>query len=191
MGTLRAIGFCALLTAVLATSANAQKAQTREGFWIGVGMGVGSLGFGGDAVNDDRHAGLSGNFKLGGTISPQFLLGVETNGWTDKTDGITTSAGVFSAVGYYYPMVRSGLYLKGGLGVLAVADNAPVNEGKAAGMAAQLGAGYDVRVGRNFSLTPYANYIFSSGAELKVDGSATGADINPNIFQLGLGVTWH
>jgi hypothetical protein len=58
-------------------------------------------------------------------------------------------------------------------------------------MAAQFGLGYDFRVGRNFSLTPYANYIASTGAELKLDGSATGADINPNIFQMGLGVTWH
>src|SRR5215208_4593317 len=41
MGTLRATGFCALLAAVLATSASAQQAQTRQGFWIGGGMGYG------------------------------------------------------------------------------------------------------------------------------------------------------
>ncbi len=191
MGTLRATGFCALLTAVLATSAFAQKAQTREGFWIGFGAGAGSLGFGGDATSDDRQTGLSGNFRLGATVSPHFLIGAETNGWTDETAGITTTAGVFSAMGYYYPMVQSGLYLKGGLGFLAVSDNAEINQGKAAGMAAQFGLGYDFRVGRNVSLTPYANYIASTGAELKLDGSPSGVDINPNIFQMGLGVTWH
>jgi Outer membrane protein beta-barrel domain len=191
MGTLRATGFCALLTAVLATSAFAQKAQTREGFWIGFGAGAGSLGFGGDATTDDRQTGLSGNFRLGATVSPHFLIGAETNGWTDETAGITTTAGVFSAMGYYYPMVQSGLYLKAGLGFLAVSDNADIAQGKAAGMAGQLGLGYDVRVSRNMSLSPYMNYIMSTGAELKLDGTPTGVDINPNIFQFGLGLTWH
>ena len=46
MGTLRATGFSALLTALLATTAFAQQAQTRQGFWIGGGMGYGSMGCG-------------------------------------------------------------------------------------------------------------------------------------------------
>jgi hypothetical protein len=191
MGTLRATGICALLALALATTANAQHAQTREGFWISAGLGVGSLGFGGDATNDDRQSGLSGNLSLGATLSPHFLLGAETIGWTNGEAGVTTKAGVFSAVGYFYPMVTSGLYIKGGVGVLAVSDNAPTLQGKAAGVAAQLGMGYDIRVGRNVSLSPYANYIASSGAELKLDGSATGGNINPNMFQVGLGVTMH
>jgi hypothetical protein len=191
MGTLRATGICALLALALATTANAQHAQTREGFWIGAGLGAGSLGFGGDATNSDRQTGLSGYLRLGATLSPHFLLGAETNGWTHGEAGVTTTAGVVSAVGYFYPSVTGGLYIKGGVGVLAVSDNAPSLQGKAAGLAAQLGMGYDIRVARNVSLTPYANYIASSGAELKIDGSGTDANINPSIFQLGLGVTMH
>jgi hypothetical protein len=191
MRTLRATGICALLIAALATTANAQKAQTRDGFWISLGMGAGSLGFGGDATNDSRQTALSGYLRAGATISPQFLLGVETNGWTHSESDVTTTAGMFSAVGYYYPMAAKGLYVKGGLGVMMVKDNAPIDQGKATGFGGQVGLGYDVRVGRNFSLTPYMNYLMSTGAELKLDGSATGADINPNIWQVGMGVTWH
>src|SRR4051812_14377822 len=44
MRTLKVVSFCALLAAVLATSASAQQAQTRQGFWIGGGMGYGSMG---------------------------------------------------------------------------------------------------------------------------------------------------
>jgi hypothetical protein len=191
MGTLRAIGFSAFLAVLMVGSASAQQAQTREGFWIGVGLGAGSLGFSGDATNTDRASALSGYFKLGATISPKFLLGAETNGWTKGEGGVTMSAGALSAVGYFYPSATGGLYFKGGLGVLAISDNAPINQGSAAGLAAQLGLGYDFRVAKNISLSPYANYIASTGAELKVDGTASGADINPNIFQIGLGVTMH
>jgi hypothetical protein len=47
------------------------RPQTREGFWIGGGLGYGSLG-----IEDltDREDGLSGNLTLGGTVSPRFLL---------------------------------------------------------------------------------------------------------------------
>jgi hypothetical protein len=181
-----------LLGATLAvtSSAAAQHAQAREGFWIGFGLGAGSLGFGGDVSGVDRETGLSGYFKLGAAVSPHFLLGAETNGWTKSEGGVTTSAGALSAVGYVYPRATGGLFLKGGLGYLAISDNADY-QGSASGLAAQLGVGYDVRVGSNFSLTPYANYLASSGAELKIDGSGVGANINPNVFQFGLGVTWH
>ncbi len=191
MGTLRAAGLSALLTVLLAGTSFAQQAQTRDGFWIGVGMGAGSLGFSGDATTSDRSSALSGYFKLGATISPKFLLGAETNGWTKSEGDVTMRAGALSAVGYFYPSATGGLYLKGGLGVLAISDNAPIQQGSAAGMAASLGLGYDFRVAQNISLSPYANYITSTGAELKVDGAASGADINPNIFQIGLGVTMH
>src|SRR5262245_9382473 len=89
------------------------KPQTREGFWIGFGLGAGSLGCG-DC--NDRTNGFSGNFKLGGTINPHFLLGAKTNGWYKSEDGVTLSYGNLSAVAYYYPSVTNGFYLKGGLG---------------------------------------------------------------------------
>ena len=59
--------------AVSATSAFAQNAQIRDGFWFSGGLGFGTLGC------DDcggRTNGLSGGLSLGGTITPRFLLGV-------------------------------------------------------------------------------------------------------------------
>ena len=177
-------------TLAFAPSAAAQNVPLREGFWIGLGLGAGSLGFGGDVSGVDRETGLSGYLKLGATVSQHFLLGAETNGWTKSESGVNTRVGSLSAVGYVYPSSTSGFFLKGGLGYLAISDNAST-QSTASGVAAQLGLGYDVRVGGNFSLTPYANYIASSGAELKIGGTGVGGDINPNVLQFGLGVTWH
>ena len=54
-----------------------------------------------------------------------------------------------------------------------------------------LGAGYDVRVGRNFSLTPFINALATSGVKFKLGGVEVTSDIKINLVQLGLGVTWH
>ena len=57
------------------------RPNTRQGFWFNVGLGAGSLGC--DDC-DTRTNGLSGQLSLGGTISPRFLLGASSNGWTKR-----------------------------------------------------------------------------------------------------------
>jgi len=111
MGTLRAIGFSAFLAVLLASSASAQQAQTRQGFWIGGGLGYGSLGCDGC----DRVGAPSGYFKLGGTLRQNILLGVETNGWTKSELGNRLTMGNVSGAIYWYPMTN-GMFVKAGAG---------------------------------------------------------------------------
>jgi hypothetical protein len=155
------------------------KPQTREGFWIGFGLGAGSLGC--DECSGERETAFSGNFKLGGTINPHFLLGAETNGWYKSENGVTIQYGNLSAVAYYYPSVTSGFYLKGGLGLASLSlDIDEFGSDSETGTGAVLGLGYDARVGRNFSLTPYVKFMGGS-----FDGGSA------NVVQYGLGFTWH
>ncbi len=42
------------------------------------------------------------------------------------------------------------------------------------------GLGFDARVGSNFSVSPYANYVYAS---INDEGNS--------VFQIGLGVMWH
>ena len=154
------------------------RPHTREGFWIGFGLGAGSLGC--DDC-DDRETAFSGNLKLGGTINPHFLLGAETNGWTKSEDGFTLTYGNLSAVAYYYPSITSGFHLKGGLGIANLrADANEFGNDSETGTGAVIGLGYDARMRPNFSLTPYVNFMGG-----KFDGGSM------NLFQFGLGFTWH
>ena len=123
MGTLRATGFCALLAILFATTATAQQAQTRQGFWIGGGLGYGSLGCDGCY----RVGAPSGYLKLGGTLRQNILLGVETNGWTKSEFGQTLTMGNMSGAAYWYPMPANGLFVKGGLGY-SILDDGFANE---------------------------------------------------------------
>jgi hypothetical protein len=181
MGTLRATGFCALLTAVLATSAFAQQAQTRQGFWVGGGMGYGSMGLSCDLCDGlGREGGLSGYAKLGGTLRQNILLGVEMNGWTKSESGARVTMGNFSGAAYWYPMPTQGLFIKAGAGysVLSTDDGTGTSDDSGLGLLG--GVGYDVRVGKNLSITPVANWFH---------GGFSG--ISANVLQFGVGVTSH
>src|SRR3712207_7332407 len=55
---------------------------------------------------------------------------------------------------YWYPKPTSGLFLKGGVGIGGYsADAGPLGDESDSGIALHGGLGYDVRVGRNLSIT--------------------------------------
>jgi hypothetical protein len=172
MGTLRAIGLCALLALALASTAGAQQVQSRRGFWIGGGLGYGSLG----CYGCDRLEGPTGYLKLGGTLRQNVLLGVEMNGWTKSEFGQRMTMGNMSGAAYWYPTNDHGLFLKAGLGYSVLDDGFS----RESGFGLMGGLGYDIRLGRNLSITPVANWYRGSFSP----GSL-------NVLDIGVGVTSH
>jgi hypothetical protein len=174
-------GVITLATLSLATPAAAQHAQVREGFWAGVGAGWGSMGLnceGCDGV--DRTGSYTGYLALGGTLRHSLLVGAEFNGWTKSEDGATVRLANASAAAYWYPRVQSGLFLKGGAGYSRLSADAGIASASDDGFGLLMGVGYDMRVARTTSITPVFNYF--RGA---FDGGSA------DVFQLGLGVTFH
>ncbi|HET9984512.1 MAG TPA: hypothetical protein VFQ38_13020 [Longimicrobiales bacterium] len=156
----------------------AQKPQTREGFWFSGGLGYGSLGC---QDCDSREGGLSGGLSLGGTLSDRVLLGVGTTGWTKSEDGATLTAGTLAATIRFYPSSTGGFFLLGGLGFGTVnLKVSGLGSDSQTGAGAVLGLGYDIRVGRMVSLTPYWN-----GVGISYSGG------DANFGQLGVAVTLH
>ncbi len=165
------LGFLVLMTAGTA------QAQSHEGFWVGFGLGAGSLGL---ADATDRSTGVVGYVKLGGTINERLLIGAESNAWTKDESGVTLTHTNFSAVAYFYPSTTNGFFLKGGLGWSRLSVGAGSISVAENGGGAVLGLGYDVSVGDSWSITPALN--FNGGA---FEGG------NTNISELSVGVTWH
>lgn len=167
--------------ALLATSAgqvDAQQPQARQGFWFNAGLGAGSLGC---ADCGDRVNSLSGNLSIGGTISPRFLLGAGTTGWTKSEDGVTLSAGTLDARVRFYPSATGGFFLTGGLGLGTVRATVPVfGTDSEIGVGALVGLGYDIRVSRNVSITPYFNGF-----------GVNTSNVDANVSQIGIGITTH
>lgn len=181
MRNARLMVITALLLACTWSTAEAQHPQTRDGFWIGLGMGYGSMGLSCDVCDGiEREGGLSGYFKIGGALAPNLLLGAETNGWTKSEGGATVTQGNASAALYWYPAVASGFFMKGGLGWSVLSLDSDFGDDSDSGFGLVGGVGYDVRLGRNVSITPVLNYVRGS-----FDGGST------NVVQLAAGVTFH
>lgn len=186
-----------VLLAAAAGSAEAQKStagrNARQGFWIGFGLGVGSAAVECSTCSSDRFTGGSGYFRLGGTLSQSFLLGFEMNGWSHTEAGVEEAMALASLVAQWYPSRGGALYLKFGLGGMAYVADDGTDELSAAGPAAIIGLGYEFRVTRNMSVTPFINSMASGNTEVRLNDQvvATNVDMSLNLVQIGVGLTWH
>lgn len=179
----RSVTFAMILAAALVVVPQDASAQApaRDGFFIGLGLGGGSFSC---STCVDRQSGVSGQLKLGTTISQQMLIGLESSAWTKEEGGARLTHANVSAMAQFYPMVTSGFFLRGGVGVSTLRAAASVDGTSFSvterGLGLTAGLGYDVRVGNNFSVSPFGTFDWGN-----FDGG------NANNFQLGLGVTWH
>jgi len=173
----------ALIVGIGAAQPLSGQAPARDGFFIGFGVGGGSLGFEDDS---EREASVTGYWKIGGGLSDQVLLGAEASGWVKKMeDGVTVTSSYLNVVAYVYPAPAGGLFLKGGLGFATLGGEWSVFDGVSFsttedGLGVTLGAGYDIGFGGRFGLTPHADFHYG-GLE---DGST-------NLIRFGLGFNWY
>lgn len=173
------VGLLVVASAVNTNIASAQRSQERAGFWFNAGLGYGSLSC--KDCDGEREAGLSGGLSLGGTITPRFLLGVGTTGWTKSEDGATLTVGTLDARMRFYPSVAGGFFLTAGLGVGSIsADLAGVGSDAETGYGAVVGVGYDFRIATNVSITPFLNGF-----------AVSTSNADANVGQIGLGITVH
>jgi len=165
--------------------------RVHSGFWIGVGAGLGynMTDFGGVT-----RGGFSGYFRLGGTVSQRLMLGFEVAGWGKEETGRTVTRANGSFVAAYYPSVAGGFFAKAGIGGSSVSDEqvqgnttTTVTED---GLGATVGAGYDIRLGRNMYLTPNLDVLFQFIGRKNdpVLGNIPGTN---TIVLFTLGLTWH
>ena len=138
-------------------------------------MGIGSLGC--DNCEGQRENGWSGGLSAGGSINDRWLLGFGTTGWAKYNDlDELVSVGTLDFRFRFYPARTQGFFMTAGLGLgtITVAGDSEFGAG------AIVGVGWDIRVGRNVSLTPFYNGFAMNNEN--VDG---------NVGQLGLAVTIH
>jgi outer membrane protein with beta-barrel domain len=184
-----------LLATTLAASVSAQEARpsnVRKGFWIGFGLGGGvNLSQG---LDNKSLWGGNGYIRLGGTTKPDILLGGEAIGWTVDDRGNTLERGNAHFVVMWYPNVKKGFYLKGGIGVASIgesrsAGNTTTTTTKG-GFGSGAGLGYELQIGKNLYLVPSADFllqVFSSEND-PVLGNIPGTN---TMLLFNLGLTWH
>jgi hypothetical protein len=178
-----------LVAALTAGPAEAQHAQRRAGFTFGVGLGYGWMSLGCDdcasGAGGEREGGLGGNIMLGAALAPTVVVGAEATGWSRTGDDSSLFFTNVSGSVYFYPMAAQGLFLKGGIGTSVV--KTVIGSGgfgsqteSERGLGLLLGAGYDLRLGTNPTVTPVVNYFHGSFAGSSAD-----------LVQVGLGITFY
>jgi hypothetical protein len=179
-----------LLHAVPA-SAQDRPPQTREGLGISFSIGAGSAEAICTLCTFGRETGASGYLRIGGYIGPKFFLAGESHGWFNSESNLDELLGFYTVTAQWYPSESMGLYLKSGLGIGLYVAEGYGYEYTGSAPAVVLGLGHDFRVGRNFSLTPYLNYLRSSDLNPEVNGTPIGLNVSSDLIQIGLGFTWH
>jgi len=182
-------GMAGILAGVslLLTAASARAEiypQAREGFFVGLGAGVGNAGFNTDS---DRETGAGGSFRAGYALNDQWGLGLESNAWRKEVESVTFTFNVVGPAVYYYP-ASSGLVLRGGVGVGSIHASATSGSltvsASDSGLGLTAGAGYDFRIMRSFSLGPQVDFGWMS-----IDSGGSSDQIN--YVNVGLSFDWH
>ncbi len=172
------------------------QAQPREGFWIGFGAGGGWNTS--EGLDGNRRGGGAFHFRLGGTPSPNVLIGAEFIGWNRvcrsfvfacKEGGITVGRGNVTLLVLLFPSRTGGFYVKGGIGgssATVVTNVLGANvSAKKDGFGATVGTGINIRLGSNLYLTPGLDWLFQA-----FDAGQNLASTN-TLFLITLGLTWH
>lgn len=179
-----AIAQVGVLGLLLAAPLAAQGNIKHDGFYFGVGPGVGWAKYNGDATDGTTESGLSGMLRLGGHVKPNWLIGGETNGWYKSKDGVTYNWGSLMATTYWYPGKSLPLFLKGGLGYMWTKINDDFDDVSSSHFGFQVGAGYDVKIGKGSAITFYGNWIKGLSGSLKLNGEDIG-NVSPTVIQVG------
>jgi Outer membrane protein beta-barrel domain len=184
---------CVLLLIPLDTQAQkpppglVEVQDSRRGFWLGLGLGAG-----GESNDFVAGSGYSDVFyqptlslKAGGTLGPHWRLGGEILAWINEEPHAVESLSSAMFVAQFYPIRTTGLYLKGGVGLgrNAVDFDDGFNVGDT-GFAGLIGAGYELRVGRQVYLNPVVDLVGH-----RYDGRA-GGSYRERLINFGVGVVF-
>jgi hypothetical protein len=183
-----------LVTAATLALAGSASAQTREGFFIGIGTGVAwGEANGTGMANSNGASTWVMPIRLGWKLNDRMLLGAETGVWGDSHQDRALGTGYYGAALYYYPAAK-GVFLKGGLG-LATAHFSGVGLESVSGhgLGGVIGAGYDIPIGRRIAITPMATFRFGGpGTLTPEDGSGDAVQgFKHNVVEIGVGFSFY
>ncbi len=182
-----------------ATSQAALEPDTHTGFYIGLGVGVGSVQL--KVANSDFESQTetsgAGQLRLGAAVSQTVLLGVESNGWTKQYqflggDKTTTTLNSVAATVTWYPTHY--FFLKGGPALASASvEYAPATSNTTwsrsdNGGGFMIGAGGELRLTRKFALVPSAQWMWQ---RITTNLGFGDVDLDLSFFSITMGVGWY
>jgi hypothetical protein len=170
----------------------------RDSWYIGFGVGSGGAKAKDETGSYSLSEGMSDatkvsiNFKVGMTLTPTLLLGLDINGFqssgtiTGTALDATYTISTFNAMATWFPMER-GLFLRGGLGLSNLSlEVTGYGSDDVSGWNLDVGGGYAFWLGKSFNLTLNLDYAAQGYSSSKV-----GAPTSSSYWALWLGFDWY
>jgi hypothetical protein len=164
-------------------------AGLRNGFWAGVGLGVGYERFSTPALTIDPGwlARPTLNFRVGGTPNQHLRLGGETIFWFNNEGSISQSLGGVAAIAQLYPAATLGFFLKGGggFGWNSYSDGYYPYQytiSYESGFMWSVGGGWEIPVSRKINIVPTVDYYGMTF------GSRSSGDHTEEVWNFGVAV---
>ena len=212
--------FLALLSCGLPSLAAAQeRTGFWIGFGLGAGStGISADNVAGRISGEDRDEGAVGDLGLGWTLNHQLLLGVElkVNTSAQPSEGKTFSTFSMTLADWlgtltFYPSRSSGFFVKAGAGVshvdfdiewpetiespefatLVFVDGPRFRGTVGKGFGLMTGAGYDLRLGRGFSLVPELTFRYGRPGDIDVGGITQFKNWTHNTIDAKASIVFH
>lgn len=180
-----------VLTSFL-TLPSALPAQRRDaaGFWYSVGLAPGWARVTCDICAGHRRTGISAALGVGGSAGRALRVGGELAGWREQESGVTQTLMSVAATAYWYPNLRRGLYLRGGVALVMHRASDGTDVVTSSGIGPQLGIGYEYLVGRSWRLAPFAHYsVGVFGGDVKFNGGTAAGSATVSFLQVGASLT--
>jgi hypothetical protein len=136
-----------------------------------------------DVHQRDERLGRAFYLRLGGTPHQQVLVGFEAIYWgADELDRGNTTLSVA-----YYPSSAGGLFGRAGVGTSIIEFGALLRNG----VGVTAGLGFDVRLARNFYITPNVDWLLSFFYDNEPDPNLGAVRSTNSQLMFTVGVTWH
>jgi len=177
-----AIAVATLLVSVTFASAAlaAMHPNTRDGWFIGLGVGGGSAGLTGNGASSDREMGSAGSLRAGYMLNPKWAIGFESNIWFKTIDGVEWTFGTYAFGVSVFP--AEGLVLRAAVGAgdaeAAFSQGSSTVTATENGFGLTAGAAYEFRIARTFALGPQVDYSLVNLDSFDVNYVNFGVQVN-------------
>ena len=194
-----AVVLSGLIVTVAAGQGFGPVTESRQGVWFGGSLGQGHADLScGICGGDQATGGISGNLRIGGTLSPRLLLGGELTGWQQNGE-IHQTVLVGTLAGTWYPVEEHGWLLKLGLGLSRYRATEESEALNAWLPTLQIGGGYEMRVSPSISIAPFVGIMASAQGAMNHEVTSNGSfraervadDVRLLVLSLGVGITRH
>ncbi len=180
------------LTVGTALPLAAQIRSPHEGQYLalGLGAGVANVDKCANCGSEGTNTSVTGFFRIGGTIVPQWLAAIELGAWYQSGAGYTASLVSVAGIGTFYPL-SNGLKINGGIGGMLFRETFDPSDNTANGLVWRVGAGYDISLKAAVSISPFVDLLYGPELNQKRNRLATFNDMKLVLVQIGLSLVRH